>query len=353
MFAHYERAKDREGNYLKFGNECIDKSRTHLNYNLAPKRKVSQGEFVRSRCSEVKCQKRKDVNVMCSWVVTAPKDLPKEEHEEFFKASYDFLQKRYGKENVVSAYVHMDETTPHIHFAFVPVVPDKKKGGLKVSAKECITRKDLQTFHGDLERHLEHVMGHRVNILNEATKDGNKTIEELKRGEAIEKVKKLKLDVAVMERRVRSFQNMEKLKKAILEELDGEISQKEDQIKKKGGEVNGLSARIHKLKNEYAELEARPPKVREVVRHVNVEVPVEVPVEVNYKKAFQDALEAFRLLDDWVRKKGMSQDAWDDLKGNLEYLRTCKTLYPRSKSRVAPLHPESNPEQIRRSDKKQ
>ena len=147
MFKHYERAKDENGEYIKFGNQDIVQDKTHLNYNLAPIQRNGQGNFVKERCSEVKMQNRADVNVMCSWVVTAPKEIREEELNTFFKETYKFLSERYGKENVVSAYVHMDETTPHIHFAFVPVVMDKKKNILKVSAKEAIDKKELSIFH--------------------------------------------------------------------------------------------------------------------------------------------------------------------------------------------------------------
>lgn len=188
MFKHYERAQDENGEYIKFGNQDIDTAFSGSNYNLAPDRDISQGDFVRQRCSEVRMQNRKDVNVMCSWVVTVPKDLPNDDTHRFFGASYAFLSERYGKENVVSAYVHMDETTPHMHFAFVPVVEDKKRGGYKVSAKEAIDRKDLQTFHKDLDSHMTRVFGRDIGVLNEATKEGNKSIEELKRGTAAERI---------------------------------------------------------------------------------------------------------------------------------------------------------------------
>jgi cell division protein FtsB len=187
MFKHFERAKNEQGEYIKFGNENIDTSRSHLNYNLAPVRE-SQGDFVRQRCSEVKCQNRKDVNVMCSWIVTAPKDLPEQEHELFFKSTYEFLSERYGKENVVSAYVHMDELTPHMHFAFVPVVYEKKNNRYKVSAKEAIDLRELKVFHGELSAHLEHTLQHPISILNEATIEGNKSIVELKRKSAAERL---------------------------------------------------------------------------------------------------------------------------------------------------------------------
>lgn len=191
MFAHFDRKAEH------ISNENLDRTRTHLNYNLATHQQMDQGEFVRQRCSEVRCQNRKDVNVMVSWVVTAPKDLPEAEHKAFFQASYDFLQKRYGRENVVSAYVHMDEVTPHMHFAFVPVVrtfkqdrknPDISTEVLKVSAKECVNRYDLQGFHEGLQRYVERELGHKVSIMNEATKEGNKSIEELKRQSATERL---------------------------------------------------------------------------------------------------------------------------------------------------------------------
>jgi regulator of replication initiation timing len=182
IFAHFDRRAEH------ISNENLDRERTHLNYNLATHQQMNQGEFVRQRCSEVRCQNRKDINVMVSWVITAPKDLPEQEHRAFFKASYDFCKERYGEENVVSAYVHMDEVTPHMHFAFVPIVQDKKRGGYKVSAKECVNRNDLQTYHKNLEQYVSRKLGHEVGILNEATKEGNKSIEELKRQSATERL---------------------------------------------------------------------------------------------------------------------------------------------------------------------
>ena len=182
MFAHFDRKAEH------ISNENVDRTRSHLNYNLAAHQQMEQGEFVRQRCSEVRCQNRKDVNVMVSWIVTAPKDLPQQAEPAFFQAAYDFLENRYGRSNVVSAYVHMDEVTPHMHFAFVPVTEDRKRGGYKVSAKEVVNRRDLQTFHSDLSKYLEQQLGFPVNVLNEATKEGNRSIEQLKRQSATEQI---------------------------------------------------------------------------------------------------------------------------------------------------------------------
>lgn len=204
MTNHYSREAD---DMKPRKNINIDRSKTHLNYNLAPERNVSQVEFIRQRLHEVKCQKRSDVKVMCDWVITAPKDLPADKEQQFFQSSYNFLQKKYGAENVVSAYVHKDETTPHLHFAFVPVTLDKKKGFAKVSAKEVLSRSALQSFHKDLQKHLEKDLGCRVNVLNEATKAGNMTVPELKKATAAAVIEKGQEAMASLAAASRSLDN--------------------------------------------------------------------------------------------------------------------------------------------------
>ncbi len=51
--------------------------------------------------------------------------LPPEEQKAYFDGS-DFISERVGKQNILSAVVHMDERTPHMHLCFVPITPDNK-----------------------------------------------------------------------------------------------------------------------------------------------------------------------------------------------------------------------------------
>lgn len=235
LMRHYERSIDENGEYIKFGNQQIDPSRTHMNYNLAPAH--NQLEFTHNRLKEVRVLKRKDVNVMCSWVVTAPKELPEEYHKEFFERTYKYLQQRYdpnGK-NTISAYVHMDEVSPHMHFAFIPVVYDKKKKCEKVSAKEVINKTDLQTFHKDFQSEMdkfvsEHGYQFNCNVLNGATLEGNKSIEELKRGTAQqtlqnvhratkkkrEELNNLQKQKTVLEREINALKDMKNIQGQVL-----------------------------------------------------------------------------------------------------------------------------------------
>jgi len=43
------------------------------------------------------------------------------------EAAFDSLGKKFGKENIMSAVVHMDEAKPHLHFVFAPIVEDVSK----------------------------------------------------------------------------------------------------------------------------------------------------------------------------------------------------------------------------------
>lgn len=174
MLAHYNRTK-------ASSTSLIDPARTPLNYNLAnTDQPLSQLDFIHKRLSEIKVLNRKDVNVFCDWIVTAPQELSENEYADFFRETYKFLNERYGKENVISAYVHMDESQPHIHYAFVPVAIDKKKNIPKLSAKEVITLKELKSFHKDLSNHLNEFFGRDIGILNGATDLGNQTIKQLR-----------------------------------------------------------------------------------------------------------------------------------------------------------------------------
>ena len=186
MTNHYGRSSD-DG--VKRSNENIDPKRTHLNYNLAPDREGGQVAFLQRRLSQVKVQKRADVNVLCDWVVTLPQgNYTPDQERAFFQRSYDFLSAQYGASNVVSAYVHMDESQPHLHFAFIPVVPDRRRGGEKVSAKECITRANLNSFHSDFQSYLDaHGDPGLFPVINGATAGGNRTVKELQAEQQIEK----------------------------------------------------------------------------------------------------------------------------------------------------------------------
>lgn len=170
-----ERDKRPDGSWAFKPTGKIDQSRTQdLNYKMEQGRAADR---VEARLSDpaLVVPKRKDLNVMSDWVITCPEALQGDtaKRDRFFEVSYQFLKDRYGAENVVQGYVHLDETTPHMHAAVVPV-----KDG-KVSSKALFTRAELHEFHKELDRVCETEFGMKGLILNGRTK-GDYTIAELK-----------------------------------------------------------------------------------------------------------------------------------------------------------------------------
>ncbi len=225
MMAHFDRSVGERN-----GNVDINHKLTKLNYNLADSiQPKGQIEFINQRLSEVKVQNRKDVNIFCDWVVTAPINLKEEDEQEFFRSCFDLLTERYGKENVISAYVHKDEVTPHLHFAFLPIVQDKKNPDReKLSAKECVNRTDLRTFHGHLNEHLKITLGYEVAILNGATSKGNKEIIELKTETAQENLENTLQRLSDAENEVLTHKDELEGLKAELEPLQAKLSDYHD-----------------------------------------------------------------------------------------------------------------------------
>ena len=166
LAVHFERKIDHHT------NKEIDVSKTYLNQDLMADGSDMLSRF-NERLNDVYCMKRDDVKALATCIVTLPEELaeaPYEQQSDFFEATTNFLNDRYGQENAVAAVVHYDETTPHLHYAFVPVVFDDKKSRYKVSAKEVLTRHDLQTFHDDLDQHLKKVLPfYEQGILNNKT----------------------------------------------------------------------------------------------------------------------------------------------------------------------------------------
>lgn len=189
LCAHYERSV-KAGHY---GNPDIDQARLREDHvNLAPAREAGQTAYIKQQIEAVMDGRtlRKDAVKMCVWVVDAPQNLPKEKEAEFFQAAYDFLTDRYGTKSgmgencVISAYIHNSESTPHLHFAFLPVL--ERDGQRSFCAKQVVDRADLTSFHKDLAAYMEqrHICSERDILNGKTQRDANGralSVKELKR----------------------------------------------------------------------------------------------------------------------------------------------------------------------------
>ena len=120
-------------------NPNIDLARTHLNYHLvAPKGRYK--DVCTDMIDRAGCKVRSNSTLMVETLVTASPELldrmTRQEQRRFFERAAEFLYGRIGKENVISAVVHMDEKTPHMHLSFCPITRDGR-----LSAKDILGNK--------------------------------------------------------------------------------------------------------------------------------------------------------------------------------------------------------------------
>lgn len=182
LCAHYNRWQGIDNPNVS--RENIDKSRTHLNYTLGVYEKDGKRFIGKVRGSaswatvkgridavnarakaEGKRATRKDAVVMADMVVTLPPNVPPEDAYKFFWNSYQYIADRVGRGNLMGGYVHMDETTPHMHVPFTPILDGR------FNYKQMCDRKFYQTFHKGLGDRLEQKMGYRPEVeLSEETR---------------------------------------------------------------------------------------------------------------------------------------------------------------------------------------
>ena len=123
MQIHNDRATENHS------NEDINKELSHLNYDLieCPSYKKKINEELEKRY-KVNKSLRKDATLGVEVIFTSDKEffnkLTPEQGRLYFEKSLEFLKEFAGEENVISATVHKDETTPHLHAVFMPLTDD-------------------------------------------------------------------------------------------------------------------------------------------------------------------------------------------------------------------------------------
>ena len=136
-------------------NPDIDYQRSVGNYELLEGASGDYASAVQNRIDDLLLTKaiRKDAVHMCGLIVSSDREffmkLSPEETRHFFEESKAFLAEFVGKENVISAMVHMDEKTPHMHFLHVPVTKDGR-----LNANSIYTRESLKILQTEFHRHL-------------------------------------------------------------------------------------------------------------------------------------------------------------------------------------------------------
>ena len=146
--AHNERTKE---NYAS--NPDVRTEKSHLNMHLITPERSYRAEAER-QIAEAKCRTRSDsVRVVEALITASPaffKGKKRSEVKAFFETALDFMKQHQDPKTYISAVVHMDEKTPHMHFTFVPLTEDGR-----LSAKEILgNRKKLSQWQDKFWEHM-------------------------------------------------------------------------------------------------------------------------------------------------------------------------------------------------------
>ncbi len=134
--------KHNERKNTNYSNKDINKSKSNKNYSI----KECSTTYTKAinqlmEKDNLKCRITSYTNVACEFIITSDKDffesIGEEETKRYFQVAYDFVAnyKNLGENNILSAKVHMDESSPHMHLVFVPVVHKLDKNSGKTISK--------------------------------------------------------------------------------------------------------------------------------------------------------------------------------------------------------------------------
>lgn len=146
--AHNERTKE-----IYASNPDVDTERSKYNFHLVKPNGKYRAE-AEKQIAEVGCRTRTDsVRVVETLITASPeffKDKKKAQVKEYFEHALNFILKHVPQERILSAVIHVDEKTPHMHLSFVPITDDGR-----LSAKDIVgNRKKLTWWQDEFWKHM-------------------------------------------------------------------------------------------------------------------------------------------------------------------------------------------------------
>lgn len=103
----------------------LDPSRSHLNVTIGAADREALFKAIKERIATTTRKPRPDANRIVENIFTASprffERMAYEDQKAYLLQCVEFSKEAYGAENVIGAYLHFDETTPHVHVLAVPI----------------------------------------------------------------------------------------------------------------------------------------------------------------------------------------------------------------------------------------
>ena len=251
IYRHDER---RNKNY---SNANIDKEKSYLNYSIKSPQYSYEKEFEQIRKQyNLKGQIKTVSNIACEYIITSDNEffnrIGEKETRRFFETAYKFVceYKNLGEQYILSAKIHNDEDTPHLHLVFLPVVHTKDKKGNAIDKLACSEFwKEKDSYRQLQNAFYEYMVSHNFELERglpkEETNRTHLSIEEYKKVTNYDKTKEILKDITLELPEVPSiedfnrvvFKRNEKIQKEIIEPKDKLIEKLYSENKRLHGEI--------------------------------------------------------------------------------------------------------------------
>ena len=237
--------KHNERKTRNHSNKNIDSTKTELNYYLKKNKLSYIKEFDKIKEKyDLKGQIRSNSNIMCEMVFTSDQKffdkIGYEESKRYFEESYKFIceYKNLGEQNIISAVVHMDEDTPHMHLLFIPVTHTTDKQGNKIDKVCCRDFWRGKNSYRDLQNaYFKHIFEKGFKLergeLVEVTNREHYSVQEYKRITNFENTKELLNSIKLELPETPDIKDFKKIMPNRDEKIKNEIIKPKDELIKK------------------------------------------------------------------------------------------------------------------------
>ena len=253
MTAHIERTVEPKN---------ADKSRTHLNKELIDLPDgFNRTQAIQHRIETAKIKRKitkEQVRVIRINLSGTHEDMKRIEAEgrldEWCKDTVEYLKKEFGEKNVVSAVLHMDEKTPHIHASVVPIVTgqrrkakegSKNKSTVRLCADDIMTKTKMVEYQ---DTYAEKMSKYGLERGIKGSEARHITTGEYYRN-VFEKAETVKEEVGILQQqkaeeqlRLATLQEETSRKASELEEKEKQLRQIKSEVVKVGFEKSAKSA---------------------------------------------------------------------------------------------------------------
>lgn len=242
---------------------------------------------------------QKNASAAIEFVISASPDF-QGDWQDFFDKSKEFLVKKFG-ENVISCAVHADETTPHMHIIFVPII--EKDGKKRYSSSQFLGGRDgMKKLHTQFYEEVGQFFGlergeENSRAKHDTAREFSKKIKEVEKKEEVLELNKriLQTEKRIVDGKERDVSEREKKLTAREEEVfsaEKKLDARQQNILEQEKFYGDFQKDIEKYQAEYMGQDIK--SYRAVIPNYTSKSWEEVNSAENVKKNFK-----FGLLSNW------------------------------------------------------